>query len=135
MAGIEAGQEKGAQAILDRIEERESELYLALWHSDSDAFMNILSADATYIHSTSIAETREEAAAGQRHGVFKHGEVVTVERNTRVFKDVVVTRGVIDMVDTAHDVPFEFRLRQTLIWIWEDDDWRLLVRQTTRLPL
>lgn len=122
-------------ADLQAIAEREEALYRAIELSDGDAFEEILSADATYIHSTSVAETREEAAAGQRHGVFKHGPTFTVAKETRLFSDVAVTRGIIDMLDTAHGEPFRLRLRQTLVWTKEDGVWKLLVRHATKIPL
>lgn len=117
------------------VAEREEALYKAIELSDGDAFEEILSADATYIHSTSVAETREEAAAGQRHGVFKHGPTFTVTKNTRLFGDVAVTRGIIDMLDTGHGEPFRLRLRQTLVWTKENGVWKLLVRHATKIPL
>jgi ketosteroid isomerase-like protein len=117
------------------IAEREKELYAALTASDADALSDILSDDVTYIHSTSIAENKEEQLAGQRHGVHKHGPITTVKSRTRMFGNVAVSRGVIDMVDTAHGQPFTMRLRETLVWVKEDGVWRLLVRQATKLPL
>lgn len=117
------------------IVDREKALYAALTASDADALADILSDDVTYIHSTSIAENKAEQLAGQRHGVHKHGAITTVERRCRVFGEVAVTRGMIDMVDTAHGAPFTMRLRETLVWVKEGDTWRLLVRQATKLPL
>lgn len=119
---------------LQRVAEREGQLYAALAGEDIDAFEDIFSDDVTYIHSTSIAETKAENIAGQRHGVHRHGPTTTVSKHTRVIGEVAVTRGVIDMLDTAHAEPFHIRLRETLVWVKEDGDWRLLVRQATRLP-
>jgi len=117
------------------IVERENARYAALTASDADALDDILSDDVTYIHSTSIAETKDAQLAGQRHGVHRHGAIATIERRTRMFGNIAVTRGVIDMVDTAHGQPFTMRLRETLVWIEEGEVWRLLVRQATKLPL
>ena len=117
------------------IAERENQLYAALTASDYKALGDIFSDDVTYIHSTAIAETKAENLAGQRTGVHKHGPIAPLNKRTRVFGDIAVTRGVIDMVDTAHITPFTIRLQETLVWIKEGDIWRLLVRQATRLPL
>ena len=122
-------------AELKVVAEREDALYAALATSDAEAFEDIFSDDVTYIHSTSIAETKAENIAGQRHGVHRHGPIRTVDKRTRIFGGVAVTRGVIDMIDTAHGAPFTIRLRQTLIWVKENGTWRLLLRQATRLPI
>lgn len=118
------------------IRQREAALYRALSTSDIEAFEDVFSEDVTYIHSTSIAETKAENIAGQRHGVHKHGSIKPVGPRTRIVGDIAVTLGMIDMVDTAHGAPYTMRLRETLVWIKEKDGvWRLLVRQATRLPL
>jgi 4-hydroxy-4-methyl-2-oxoglutarate aldolase len=119
---------------LQLIAEREEALYAALATNDAAAFDDLFSDDVTYVHSTSIAETKAENIAGQRHGVHRHGPTTTVNRRTRILGDVAVTHGVIDMIDTAHGDPFSIRLRQTLVWVREDGVWRLLVRQATRIP-
>jgi ketosteroid isomerase-like protein len=118
-----------------RIAEREQALYAGLTASDADALAEVFSDDLTYIHSTSVAETKAENLAGQRHGVHKHGRITPLDKRTRVFGDVAVTRGMIDMVDTAHGAPYTIRLQETLVWVKEAGTWRLLVRQATRLPL
>ncbi|MDR1710368.1 MAG: nuclear transport factor 2 family protein [Propionibacteriaceae bacterium] len=118
------------------IAEREDLLIKAIGTSDLALFEDVFSADVTYIHSTSIAETKEENIAGQAHRVHRHGFTTPVEKTTRIFGGkVAVTRGLIDMIDTAHGDPFYMRIRETLVWIKEDDGvWRLLVRGATRLP-
>lgn len=122
-------------ADLEAVAEREDAFYRALEASDADAFEELLSADATDIHWSSVAETRDEFVAGQRHGLFKHGPTVIVERGTRLLGDAAVTRGIVDILDTGHGEPVRLRLRQTLLWVREDGAWKLLVRQATRIPL
>lgn len=117
------------------IDQREALLIEALGTSDPALFEDLFSEDVTYIHSTSIAETKAENIAGQVHRVHRHGFTTPVEKRTRIFGNVAVTRGLIDMIDTAHGEPFQMRLRETLVWVKEDDGvWRLLVRHATRLP-
>jgi ketosteroid isomerase-like protein len=122
-------------ADLELIAEREDALYAALAGGASGAFDGLFSDDVTYIHSTGVAETKAENIAGQAHGVHRHGATTTVSKRTRVIGDVAVTRGIIDMIDTAHGEPYSFRLRQTLVWIREDGTWRLLVRHATKIPV
>ncbi|MDR3532369.1 MAG: nuclear transport factor 2 family protein [Rhodopila sp.] len=116
---------------------REDALYAALTASDVAAMQDIFAEDVTYIHSTSVAETKAENIAGQAHGVHRHGPIIRLkERKTRVFADIAVTRGLIDMADTAHGPSYTMRLRETLVWVKEKDGvWRLLVRHASRLPI
>jgi ketosteroid isomerase-like protein len=114
---------------------REQALYAGLTASDADALDDVFSDDVTYIHSPGIAETKQENLIGQRSGLYKHGPITAVEKRTRIFGEVAVTTGLIDMVDTAHGAPYTMRLRETLVWIKQGGTWRLLVRHATRLPL
>lgn len=120
---------------LREIAAREAALYAAITASDGDALGDLMSEHITYIHSTGIAETKAENIAGQRHGVHKHGAIVALRKDTRVDGDLAVTRGVIDMVDTAHGAPFTIRLLETLVWVKESGTWRLFLRQATKQPL
>ncbi len=117
------------------IAEREKALYAALSTSDADALADIMSDDVTYVHSTGIAETKQENLAGQRSGVHKHGPITRLHGKTQISGDLALTRGVIDMVDTAHGTPFTLRLCESLVWLREAGTWRLLLRHPTRLPL
>ncbi|MCA1216942.1 nuclear transport factor 2 family protein [Streptomyces sp. 8L] len=117
------------------IARREEALYDALATGDTDAFEDLFSEDVTYVHSTGIAESKAENIAGQRHGVHRHGPTTTVRGHTRILGRTAVTRGLIDMIDTAHGEPFSIRIRQTLVWVKEDGVWRLLVRHATRIPV
>lgn len=125
----------GEELDLRRVAEREEALYDALATSDVAAFEDLFAEDCTYIHSTGIAETKTENVLGQAHGVHQHGRTRAVSGSTRLLGEVAITRGLIDMLDTAHDEPFTIRLRQTLVWVREDGDWRLLLRQATRIPV
>jgi uncharacterized protein (TIGR02246 family) len=125
----------GELADLELVAAREDALYAALASGDTGAFDDLFADDVTYIHSTGVAETKAENIAGQAHGVHRHGPTTTVSKRTRIIGDVAVTRGVIDMIDTAHGEPYSFRLCQTLVWIRADGTWRLLVRHATKIPV
>jgi hypothetical protein len=62
------------------IAEREQALYAGLTASDADALGGVFSDDVTYIHSTSIAETKAENLAGQRSGLHRHGPITPLNK-------------------------------------------------------
>jgi hypothetical protein len=120
------------QDVLKVLEEREKRLYEGLAASSAEMLDDIMSEDIVYIHSQGIADTKQENLIGQQTGLFKHGPVVRRNGGTKVYGNMAVTLGMIDMVDLAHGPAHTLHLEQTLIWINEEGTWRLLLRQATR---
>jgi len=116
------------------IAELEEALYTGLTNSDADALGKIMSEELVYVHSQGIAETKFENLTGQRSGLYVHGPIAQRGGRTKIFGDVAVTSGVIDMVDLAHGPKITLHLQETLVWTKEADGWRLLLRHATRAP-
>lgn len=122
-----------ADTDLDRdlaaIDAQEQRLYEGLRTSDVALLGRVLSDDATYVHSSAVAETKRENLIGQESGLFRHGTVVRVNGGTTVHGGLAHTSGAVEMVDSVRDTLLH--LEQTLVWVREAAGWRLLLRQAT----
>jgi len=117
------------------VTDRENELYQAMLAFDHMALDDILSDELCYIHSTGVAETKAEYFAGMRRGLYEYGAITIVSNRTRRFADTAVTDGVMDMLVGANGSAKQvIRLLHVLVWRRQSGEWRLLLRQATRVP-
>jgi hypothetical protein len=113
---------------------REKALYAAMLTLDYRVLDEILSDNLSYVHSSGVAETREEYVAALRFGRYEYGAISRVSGGTRMLNGVAITSGVIDMLVGAEgSAKNTIRLRDVLVWAKEGETWRLLLRQATRI--
>ena len=123
------------QARLPQILEAERALYRAQVAGSVDAIRPMLGANLVYIHSTGIAETRDQYLAGVADRLYEYGEIASHDSRTQVFDDVAIINGVVDMTVSAHGAAkMLIHLLFCLVWIREEGAWRLDFRQATRMP-
>jgi hypothetical protein len=95
----------------------------------------MLAEDLVYIHSTGIAESKDEYLAGVASKLYEYGRIESRGTRVRVFDSIAIIDGVVDMTVSAHGAPKELiHLLFCLIWSRQDDRWRLTFRQATRMP-
>ena len=117
------------------LSEREQALYAAMLASDYPVLDALLSDRVHYVHSNGVAEGKTEYLAGLRRGLYEYGDITRLSGATRLFEDVAITTGVIDMLVGAEgSAKGTVRLRHVLVWANEGAAWRLLLRQATRIP-
>jgi ketosteroid isomerase-like protein len=114
---------------------REQALYAAMLAFDYAALDELLSDDVAYIHSTGVVETKAEYFSGLRAGLYEYGDIRITSGQTRVFPDIAITHGVMEMtVGEKGSAKGVIRLLHVLVWRAERGTWRLLLRQATRIP-
>ena len=124
----------GVQAQ-DEIVALERRLYAAQVAGDRAAIAPMLSADLRYLHSTGVAETREEYLDGVADGLYEYGTIASRDTRLVAAGDLVVQDGVVDMTVSAHGAPKHLiHLLFCLVWRREDGAYKLLYRQATRIP-
>ena len=122
-------------ALQREILEVERALYRAQVAGSVDDLRPMLGANLVYIHSTGVAETRETYLAGVASGLYEYGEIGSHHTRVQVFDGVAITNGVMDMTVSAHGAAKTLiHLLFCLVWIREDNAWRLDFRQATRIP-
>jgi hypothetical protein len=123
------------QARLRQILEAERALYRAQVAGSVDKIRPMLGANLVYIHSTGIAETRDQYLAGVADRLYEYGEIASHDSRVQVFDDVAIINGVVDMTVSAHGAAkMLIHLLFCLVWIHEEGAWRLDFRQATRMP-
>jgi ketosteroid isomerase-like protein len=122
-------------ALLQQIMDSERALYRAQIAGSIDEIAPVLSADLVYVHSTGVAESKEEYLAGVADGLYEYGTIESRDTRLQVFADVAVMNGIVDMTVSAHGAAKQLiHLLFCLVWVRQGDAWRLDFRQATRIP-
>ena len=120
--------------MADALERQEAALYRAQIAGDDAALGPLLGADLRYVHSTGVAETREEYLQGVVDRLYEYGTIATRQRTARMSGDLAVVTGIVDMTVSARGAPkVPIRLLFSLVWTLEGGAWRLAYRQATRI--
>ncbi len=119
------------------VEAREDAFYAAQTASDVPALDDLLSDELQFFgHTTGLVDAKATYLANVASGRYAHGPIVPVDRHIRVAGDGAVSTGMVDMVAKPRDAdPYAMRLQQVLFWVKEHGEWRIRVRQATRMPL
>jgi hypothetical protein len=125
--------EMKTQAAITR---REDALFAAMVAMDYAALDGLLAADLSYVHSTGVVETKAEYLAALPRGLYEYGTITRLSGFTQIFDGVAITRGMIEMVVGAGGLAKgTIRLQHALVWVAQDGQWRLSLRQATRIPI
>ena len=113
----------------------EQELYGAMLAHDVVALERMLSADVVYVHSTAVAESREEYLAGVAAGRYEYERIATRNVRVRVHGEVALTDGICEMhVGLTRPAKGVVHLVFVMAWVKQDGAWRLQHRHATRIP-
>jgi len=125
----------GTDELLRHVVEAEQALYRAQVAGDAAAIAPMLADDLVYIHSTGVAESKDEYIAGVASKLYEYGRIESRGTRVRVFDSIAIIDGIVDMTVSAHGAPKELiHLLFCLIWSRPHDRWRLTFRQATRMP-
>jgi hypothetical protein len=120
---------------IQAVAQRETALYEAMLAFDYAALDGLLSDDLSYVHSTGVVESKPEYLSALRRGLYEYAAITKVGSSTRLFADIAITSGVIDMLVGAQgSAKGTIRLQHVLVWVRELGTWRLLLHQATRIP-
>jgi ketosteroid isomerase-like protein len=113
----------------------ERRLYDAMIANEGAALAALTSSDLAYVHSTSVVESKDEWLAGVKRGLYDYREINSRDVTIKVYGDVAVMHGIVEMSVSTGEGPVELlHLQFVLIWVLEEGGWRLMLRQTTRIP-
>ena len=113
----------------------EQTLYRAMIERDFQTLRCLLSDDLWYVHSTGVAESKEEYLAAVANGRYEYERIASRDLTIRVHADTAVATGTVEMSVSAAGEPKRLtRLLFSLLWVRQAGRWQLLVRQATRIP-
>ena len=113
----------------------ERALYDAMVAKDFAALRRILAPDLVYVHSTAVAESRDEYLAGVDQGLYEYASVESRDVRVRVHDTIALVDGICDMEVGARGEPKALiHLLFVLVWRRDQGEWRLVHRHATRMP-
>lgn len=113
----------------------ERELYRAQVARDCDMLRTMLAPDLVYVHSTAVAETREQYLDGVAQGLYEYESIGSRETRVRVHGDTAFIDGICDMRVGARGGPAALlHLLFVLAFVRRDGKWLLLHRHAVRMP-
>ena len=112
----------------------EHALYQAQISENFAVLERMLSPDLVYVHSTAVAESREEYLAGAAEGLYEYESIEMPDARVRVHGSVALLDGICTMrVGKTRQAKDLIRLLVVLVWAKEDGAWRLVHRHATRM--
>jgi len=125
----------GGTPIRQQLVDTERALYRAQIAGSVEELEPMLGQGLVYIHSTGVAESKEEYLAGVARKLYEYGSIASRGTRLQVFSDVAVMNGIVDMTVSAHGSAKQLiHLLFCLVWVRQDDAWHLDFRQATRMP-
>ena len=113
----------------------EQRLYAAQVAGAAGDIAPMLSADLRYLHSTGVAESRDEYLAGVTDLLYEYGMIASRGVRLHVSEDLALQDGIVDMTVSAKGAKKALiHLLFCLVWRREGAHWKLLYRQATRIP-
>ena len=121
-------------ALREEVLDREQALYRAQIGGSIEQIEPLLGADLVYIHSTGVAESKDEYLAGVAYRLYEYGMIESRDTRLQVFDEVAIMHGVVDMTVSAHGAAKQLiHLLFCLVWVRQGDAWLLDFRQATRI--
>ena len=113
----------------------EQDLYRAMVADDRAALRRILAPDVVYVHSTAVAESRDEYLAGIADGLYEYETVTSRDTRVRIHGEVALVDGICDMRVGAKGGPAVLiHLLFVLAWARDGGQWQLVHRHAVRMP-
>jgi hypothetical protein len=134
MASVYASTEPTPQ-LQAQIAALEQRLYRAQVAGSVPDIAPMLATSLRYLHSTGVAESRDEYLAGVAGRLYEYGAIASRDVRLNVSEDLAIQDGIVDMTVSAKGAPKTLiHLLFCLVWRREGAQWKLMYRQATRIP-
>ena len=109
-------------------------LKTALVAKDSVSLSSLLSDDVTYGHSNAMVQTKAELIRSVMSGEQDYNSIEPSDMNVRVYDNAAVVTLKLKVNLVYGGKPTDLNLSATFTWVKINGDWKLVARQSTRLP-
>ena len=121
-------------AAVKEVLRAEQDLYRAMVADDRTALRQMLAPDVVYVHSTAVAESRDEYLAGVAAGLYEYESVTSRGTRVRIHGETAFIDGICDMRVGAKGKPATLiHLMFMLAWVRSEGAWRLVHRHAVRM--
>lgn len=121
-------------ALVSKVKQRELERLQAMTNVDPKALDDLFAADAIYIHSNGIAQSKADVIGMLTRGDIKYMSFDIRETEYRVYGQTVVGNGVQTITLTTSGTPFTSNSRYTVVYVTLDGKPKVVAYQSTSLP-
>ena len=121
--------------IGDKLNERIEELENGLIKKDTASLKNILHSSLTLGHSNGWTETKNSLLENLPTSKVVYTKITSVEPSKiSIIEDRTATvRRLIHVTGVYENMPFDVDLNVLEVWIYEDERWQLLARQSVEV--
>jgi hypothetical protein len=133
-AGSTSAQTAATPDLVETVKAREAERQRAMVAVDLKALDDIFAADATYIHSNGLAQTKAGVIAMLTKKELRYLSFDIKEANYRPYGDTVVCTGMQVISLTSSGTPFTSNSRYTIVYATVDGKPRVVAYQSTLMP-
>ena len=106
----------------------------ALLAKDSVSLSSLLADDVTYVHSTGNVQTKSQLIRDVMSGVQDYKSIEPSDMQVRIYDNTgVVTLNLkVNVINGGK--PLDLNMYVTLTWVKMNGDWKLVARQSVRVP-
>ncbi|HXV15046.1 MAG TPA: nuclear transport factor 2 family protein [Candidatus Krumholzibacteria bacterium] len=122
------------EELVAAVVQREAERQRAMIEVDLAALDDLFAADATYIHSNGLAQTKAGVVAMLEKKELRYVSFDMKEATYRVYGETIVCTGTQSIQLTSSGRPFTSNSRYTIVYAVIDGKPRVVAYQSTLLP-
>jgi hypothetical protein len=130
-SGVQA---ESKNALVAAVEQREAERQRAMVAVDLKALDDLFAADATYVHTNGIGQSKADLVAMLTRGDIRYVSFEVKEAAYRVYGQTVVGNGTQTITLTTSGTPFTSNSRYTVVYATVGGKPRVVAYQSTSLP-
>jgi len=106
----------------------------ALLAKDSVTLASLLADDVTYIHSSGFVQTKSQLIRDVMSGFQDYKSIEPSDMNVRMYDNASVVTVKLKTSLIFGGKPMDLNLLVTLTWIKMNGDWKLVARESVKLP-
>jgi len=134
LVGLSFSGVRAESQVVSAVKQREAERQRAMVAVDLDALDALFAADATYIHSNGIAQSKAEMIAMLKRGDIRYVSIDVKETAYRAYGQTVVGNGVQTITLTTSGTQFTSNSRYTIVYATVGGKPKVVAYQSTSLP-
>lgn len=134
MVAALSGSTMAAEVSTRSLVAAETQRFAAMVSGDIPALDRALGRELTYVHSSSVAQTKTEHLRDLQIGRADYDAIVVEAQSPAVYGKVGVINGVARFITSGGGRKAESRLRYTDVYVLRDGRWQMVAWHCTRVP-
>ncbi len=119
--------------VRQEVKALQAELVQAILKGDTSVMEKYYSDDYIAIHGDGKVTTKAEEIDNFKSGTTKYESIIIREAKMRVYGNTVVVNALASIKTVVNGNPYTGDVRNTRVWVKQNDNWKLVVFQATRV--